>query len=103
MKRTRRTLSAVVNATVNMLIQRINAIFGLSLPTLPLTGWPAVMNNLWQMFLAGPLPDPADPLPWTIEVSGSLEGLLPPSSTLPVRACILVGHTDTCGSPNHPI
>jgi hypothetical protein len=92
-------MKGFVGATVNALMQRLNSIFGFNLPLLPLTGWPAFMKGLWQMFISGQLPDPNDPLPWCIEVEGNLEGLLPESSTLQVTAHILVG-TDYYGSPN---
>ncbi len=98
----KRFAKAVVNATVNALIVRINAVFGLKLPLLPLNGWPQFMQNLWRMLISGQLPDPGDPLPWVIPVQGHLEGLLPEGSTAEVKVHILVG-TSTYGSPDiHP-
>lgn len=92
-------LKRLAEATVNALMQRLNSIFGLNLPLLPLTGWPEYLKNLWQLFISGQLPSPGDPLPWCIKVQGNFEGLLPEGSTLQVTAHILVG-TDTCGSPD---
>ena len=67
---------------VNDVIQWLNAAFGLRIPTLPLTGWPAVMKTLWNLFLGGSPPTPWPPeheLPWTIPIEGTL-AVFPPES-----------------------
>jgi len=54
--------------TVNSFMQWLNKTFGLSLPTLPLNGWPAAVITLWH-FAVDWLPG-ASPLPASIKVDG---------------------------------
>jgi hypothetical protein len=85
--------------TVNSVMEWLNSLFGLRIPLLPLSGWPEFFRNLWRKFVAGPLPDPKQPLPWRIDVEGNFEGLLPEGNTLSVNATILVEAKDF-GSPD---
>jgi len=58
--------------TFDSTIVFINETFGLSIPTLPfLSTWMAPFTALWELLVSGSLPKPSQPLPWTIEMSGS--------------------------------
>ncbi|MGH6692365.1 MAG: hypothetical protein ACREF4_16985 [Gammaproteobacteria bacterium] len=78
--------------TVNAVVVWLNARFGLSLPTLPLAGWPSVMVTLWKMAVPGPVPPPiSSPDRWEIPIAGSLPGMLPPTATLELtNLCLIV-------------
>jgi hypothetical protein len=81
--------------TVNSVMEWLNALFGLRIPLLPLSGWMQFIRNLWRMTIAGTLPDPKSPLPWRIPIEGNFEGLLPEGSPLYVNAAILVTERDS--------
>lgn len=76
--------------TVGMVISWLNSTFHLNLPVKPPAFWPGFMHRLWEMFVKPPLPEPTDPLPWSIEVEGNFDGLLPADSTAKVKAQIRV-------------
>lgn len=66
---------------VNDIILRLNGLFGLRIPTLPLAGWPSVVNKLWNLFVGDVPPEPTgSPWLWEIPVEGSLD-VFPPGST----------------------
>jgi hypothetical protein len=67
--------------TVNSIMEWLNSLFGLRIPTLPLTGWPSVMKKLWNMFVSESPPFGSPPT-WVIPIEGTLDGVLPAGSTL---------------------
>ena len=82
---------------VNDVIQWLNAAFGLRIPTLPLTGWPAVIKTLWSMFIGGspPLPWPPEGNPpWIIPIEGTLAVFPPEAVAVLENLCIVVEQKD---------
>lgn len=69
--------------TVNAVMEWLNAKLGLRLPTLPLTGWPDVVKNFWEMFIIGTFP--SGPLPWKIPINGSWPAIFPQIGPTPVQ------------------
>ena len=82
---------------VNDVMQWLNTRFGLRIPMLPLTGWPAVIKTLWNMFIGGSPPTPWPPehaLPWIIPIEGTLEVFPPEASAVLENLCIVVEQKD---------
>ena len=68
--------------TVNDIIVWLNSLFGLRIPTLPLTGWPSVVTTLWNLFVKDVPPEPTgSPWVWEIPVVGTLD-VFPPGAKL---------------------
>ncbi len=69
--------------TVNAVMEWLNEKLGLKIPTLPLSGWPAVLKSLWEMFIKGTYP--SGPLPWKISIDGSWPAIFPQIGPTPVQ------------------
>lgn len=79
--------------TVNDLIVRLNSLFGLSIPTLPLTGWPSLVKTLWNLFVKDVPPEPTgSPWLWEIPVEGSLDVFPPGAKVELTDLSIVVEH-----------
>jgi hypothetical protein len=78
--------------TVNTVMQWLNENMGLSLPVLPLFGWPASLYSLWELFILGEVPP--GPLPWSIEVEGSWPAIFPQTGSPPLTLNSLTIHVE---------
>jgi hypothetical protein len=89
---------------VNDIFAWLNGLFGLSLPLLPLKGWPSIMKTLWNMFIGGSPPPTSPPeviirpgfrLLLEIPIEGTL-AVFPPGSKAELKhLCIFVQQKDS--------
>lgn len=63
--------------SVNDVLQWLERVRGLTLPTLPFSGVWQRLTALWQKLITSALPSPRSPLPWTIDVGGAWDNVIP--------------------------
>lgn len=68
--------------TVNDVMQWLRKKLGVYLPILPLSGWPSILQSLWELVV--PTPFPSGPLPWTFQIEGSWPAIFPQVGSPPV-------------------
>ncbi len=75
--------------TVNDLFKWLSQVLAHALPTLPFSGVYQRLSPLFEILIQGQLPDPDDPLPWTVPLASNwpapIPGLQVPLLTIAVR------------------
>ena len=68
--------------TVNDVMLWLREKLGIYPPILPLSGWPSILQSLWELVV--PTPFPSGPLPWTFHIDGSWPAIFPQVGSPPV-------------------
>ena len=63
--------------TVDQVFAWLRKVLGVVLPVLPFSGVYRRLTALFELLIAGSLPSPTDPLPWTIPIAGDWASPLP--------------------------
>jgi hypothetical protein len=65
---------------VNDVMEWLRRVRDIALPTLPFSGVLKRLTALFKLIITGSLPNPRDPLPWTIDVADSWDNVIPGTS-----------------------
>jgi len=84
--------------TVNDVMEWLQRVRKVALPTLPFSGVWQRFTSLFQRFITSALPSPQSPLPWTIDVGGSWDNVIPGTS-LSIESIQIVVTDGTTVSP----
>ena len=102
--------------TVNDVMEWLRSVKQVTLPTLPFRGVWQRVTALFKQFITSALPSPRAPLPWTIDVGGAWDNVIPgtrlsiesiqivvtdgtPVSSPPPRRAAATTRTRTRGKP----
>jgi hypothetical protein len=94
--------------TVDRVFRWLGAVFRIVLPMLPLPGVYARLTVLFDLPVAAKLPDPTEPLPWTIPVAESwtapIPGLAVSFDAIRIHvAAYEPPNPPPLGQPSHPV